>query len=229
VAPPPGQQHDDINFVQPSPIQHVLDFEQLNTENPVHQPNNSNNKGKNQNNKNLGPGGNNPQQNHPARGNDNQGNLNLQGGSNNNQPQQGKTKNLKTNFPCALCGEYGHYTHHCPQIADYKQMEVSMNTQRPPATPAPQHYFQPPLSTILRNPIPHQGVMNTQQEIKSTSPQMGQYQTQVPINPKIQPIVVSSIPTKGRLFFKNTTISMACLSTLSQPPQKQIQLQQNNH
>jgi hypothetical protein len=28
---------------------------------------------------------------------------------------------------------------------------------------APQHYLQPPPPTVLQNPIPHQGVMNTQQ------------------------------------------------------------------
>ena len=29
---------------------------------------------------------------------------------------KGKGKALCTNHACALCGNYGHYTHHCPQI-----------------------------------------------------------------------------------------------------------------
>jgi hypothetical protein len=38
-------------------------------ENPTHHPNNAKNKVKNQNNNNLGPGGNNPQQNQHVGGN----------------------------------------------------------------------------------------------------------------------------------------------------------------
>jgi hypothetical protein len=101
--------HMSVNFVHPFPIQQVHTFEQLNTTNLTHKK-----KGKNQNNDNLGPGGNDPH-NHPAGGHQYQ---DPQGGTNNNQPQQGKKKNLRTNFPCAICGEYGHYTHHCPQIPD---------------------------------------------------------------------------------------------------------------
>jgi hypothetical protein len=47
VSPPPGQPHVDVNFVQPSPIQQVHDFEQLNTENLAHHLNNAKKKGKN--------------------------------------------------------------------------------------------------------------------------------------------------------------------------------------
>jgi hypothetical protein len=148
-----------------------------------HQPNNAKKKGKNRNNNNPGPGGNNPQQNHPTRGNQNP-----QGGNNNNQPLQGKKNNLITNFPCTLCGEYGHYTHHFPQIVDYKWMKASMNTQHPLAPPAPQpvtqHYLKPPPPTVLQNPIPHQGVMNTQQEGNPIPPKMGQYQNPRPNQPR---------------------------------------------
>jgi hypothetical protein len=76
MAPPQGQPHVGVNFVQPSPIQQFQNFEQLNMENSAHQLNNAKKKGKNRNNNNLGSGGNNPQQNHPARGNSNQGNQN---------------------------------------------------------------------------------------------------------------------------------------------------------
>jgi hypothetical protein len=44
---PPQQTHDGINFFQPSPIQQVHSFEQLNMENPTHQSNNAKKKGKN--------------------------------------------------------------------------------------------------------------------------------------------------------------------------------------
>jgi hypothetical protein len=59
-------------------------------------------------------------------------------------------------------------------------MKDSMNTPCPPASPtpkqSPQQYFQQPPSDILQNPIPQQGVMNTQQDIHPAPPQMGQYQ-----------------------------------------------------
>jgi hypothetical protein len=91
------------------------------------------------------------------------------------------------NFPCTLCGEHGHYTHHCPQIADFKRMKESMNAPRPPAPPAPQEapqrYLQQPPSTVLQNPIQHQGVMNTRQEVHLAPPQMGQYQNPGPTHP----------------------------------------------
>jgi hypothetical protein len=59
-------------------------------------------------------------------------------------------------------------------------MKDSMNVPHPPAQPtpqqAPQQYFQQPPLVVLQNPIPHQGVMNTQQEMHPSPPQMGQYQ-----------------------------------------------------
>ena len=87
--------------------------------NPTHQPNNAKKKGENWNNNNSGKGGSHPQQNQPIGGNQNLGNQNPQGG-NNNKRQGKNNNNLQTNFPCALCGEFGHYTHHCPQIIDFK-------------------------------------------------------------------------------------------------------------
>jgi hypothetical protein len=59
-----------------------------------------------------------------------------------------------------------------------------MNTQDPPAPHAPQQdpqqYLQQPPLVVLQNPIPHQGVMNTQQEVHTAPPQMGQYQNPGP-------------------------------------------------
>jgi hypothetical protein len=67
-------------------------------------------------------------------------------------------------------------------------MKESMKTQQPPAPPSPQptpqHYLKIPPPTILQNSIPHQVVMNTQQQIKSTPPQMGQYQNPGPNQPR---------------------------------------------
>jgi hypothetical protein len=178
MAPPQGHPHTGVNFVQPSPIQQYQNFEQLNMENPTHQSNNAKKKGKNRNNNNPGQGGNHPQQNQPVGGNQNPGNQNPQGG-NNNKRQGKNNNNLRTNFPCALCGEFGHYTHHCPQITDFKWMKESVNGPRPPAPPtpqqAPQQYVQQPPPAMLQNPIPHQGVMNTQQDMQPAPPQMGQY------------------------------------------------------
>jgi hypothetical protein len=45
-----------------------------------------------------------------------------------------------------------------------------------PAPPqAPQQYVQQPPPFVLQNPIPHQGVINTQQAMHPTPPQLGQY------------------------------------------------------
>jgi hypothetical protein len=46
MAPPQGQPHAGVNFVQPSPIQQFQNFEQLNTK-IAHQSNNAKKKGKN--------------------------------------------------------------------------------------------------------------------------------------------------------------------------------------
>jgi hypothetical protein len=47
VAPPPGQPHAGVNLVQPFPVKQLQNFEQLNTENTSHPPNNAKMKGKN--------------------------------------------------------------------------------------------------------------------------------------------------------------------------------------
>jgi hypothetical protein len=178
MAPP--HPHAGVNFVQPSAAQQYQNFEQLNTANPTHPSNNAKKKGWNRNNNNPGQGGNQPPQHQPTGGNQNQGNQNPQGGNNNKR--QGRN-NVKTIFPCALCGEFGHYTHHCPQIADFKWLKDSGSLPHSPAQPAPQQapqqYVQQPPPAVLQNPIPHQGVINTQQDTQHPPPQVGQY-----LNPK---------------------------------------------
>jgi hypothetical protein len=172
----PPHPHAGVNFVQPSAAQQCQNFEQLNTANPPHPANNNRRKGKNRNNNNPGQGGNHPPQHQPPGGNQNQGNQNPQGGNNNRR--QGRNT-VKTNHPCALCGVYGHYTHHCPQIADFKRLKDSGNLPPTPAQPAPQQaqqqYVQQPPPAVLQNPIPHQGVVNTQQDAQRPPPQAGPY------------------------------------------------------
>jgi hypothetical protein len=63
-------------------------------------------------------------------------------------------------------------------------MKESKNGPRPPVPPtsqqAPQQYVQQPPPVVLQNPIPHQGVMNTQQEMHPAPPQIGQYANPCP-------------------------------------------------
>jgi hypothetical protein len=34
--------------------------------------------------------------------------------------QPSSSKGLKTKFACAICSEYGHYTHHCPALPHFR-------------------------------------------------------------------------------------------------------------
>jgi hypothetical protein len=34
--------------------------------------------------------------------------------------QTSSSKELKTKFACAICSEYGHYTHHCPALPRFQ-------------------------------------------------------------------------------------------------------------
>jgi hypothetical protein len=67
-------------------------------------------------------------------------------------------------------------------------MKESMNVPHPLVTPAPQkapqQYLQQPSPVVLQNPIPHQGVMNTPQEVHPTPLQIGKYQNPGPIHPR---------------------------------------------
>jgi hypothetical protein len=62
-----------------------------------------------------------------------------------------------------------------------------------PAQPAPQQaqqqYAQQP-PAVLQNPIPHQGVVNTQQDTQHPPPQVGQYHN--PNNPAERTILLTS-------------------------------------
>jgi hypothetical protein len=141
------------------------------------------------NNNNPGQGGNQPPQHQPTGGNQNQGNQNPQGG--NNKKCQGRN-NVKTIFPCALCHEFGHYTHHFPQIVDFKWLKDSGSLPHSPAQTAPQQapqqYVQQPPPIVLQNPIPHQGVI--QQDTQHPPPQVGQYHN--PNNPAKRIILLTS-------------------------------------
>jgi hypothetical protein len=189
MAPP--HPHTGVNFVQPSAAQQYQNFEQLNTTNPTHPSNNTRKKGRNRNNNNPGQGGNQTSQHQPTGGNQNQGNQNPQGGNNNKCPGQ---NTVKTIHPCALCGVYGHYTHHCPQIADFKRLKDSRSLPPSPVQHAPQQaqqqYAQQPPPAVLQNPIPHQGVVNTQQDTQHPPPQVGQYHN--PNNPAERTILLTS-------------------------------------
>jgi hypothetical protein len=198
-----------VNFVQPSAAQQYQNFEQLNTANPPHPANNNRRKGKNRNNNNPGQGGNHPPQHQPPGGNQNQGNQNPQGGNNNKR--QGRNT-VKTIHPCALCGVYGHYTHHCPQIVDFKRLKDSGNLPPTPAQPAPQQaqqqYVQQPPPAVLQNPIPHQGVVNTQQDAQRPPPQAGPYHN--PNNPAERTILLTSeeeilLQTQNRQYSAEST------------------------
>jgi hypothetical protein len=89
---------------------------------------------------------------------------------------------------------FGHYTHHCPQIADFKRLKDSGSLPPSPAQPAPQQaqqqYAQQPPPVVLQNPIPHQGVINTQQDTQHPPPQVGQYHN--PNNPVERTILLTS-------------------------------------
>ena len=38
-----------------------------------------------------------------------------------------RDKSLRTNQSCALCGVYGHYSHHCPDLPEYRLALFEMN------------------------------------------------------------------------------------------------------
>jgi hypothetical protein len=131
----PPHPHAGVNFVQPSVAQQYQNFEQMNIANLTHPSNNNRRKGKNRNNNNNpGQGGNQPPQHPPTGGNLNQGNQKPQGGNNNKRQGQ---KTVKTIHPCALFGVYGHYTHHCPHITDFKRLKDSESIPPSPVQPAP--------------------------------------------------------------------------------------------
>jgi hypothetical protein len=61
---------------------------------------------------------------------------------------------------------------------------------QPTPQQAPQQYAKQPPPAVLQNPIPHQGVINTQQETHHPPPQVGQYHN--PNNPAERTILLTS-------------------------------------
>jgi hypothetical protein len=41
--------------------------------------------------------------------------------------QPSSSKEFKTKFVCAICSEYGHYTHHCPALPRFRQALAIVN------------------------------------------------------------------------------------------------------
>jgi hypothetical protein len=93
----------------------------------------------------------------------------------------------------------------------------------------PTTLFATTTSSCFQNPIPHQGVMNTQQEIIPAPPQMGQYQNpgpNQPRNPVDRNILLTSeeeilLQTCGRQYGvppdSTPTTSEEALATFGQP------------
>jgi hypothetical protein len=50
--------------------------------------------------------------------------------------QNTSNKGLQTKFACAICSEYGHYTHHCPALPQFRQTLVAVHQsfQQNPST-----------------------------------------------------------------------------------------------
>jgi hypothetical protein len=89
---------------------------------------------------------------------------------------------------------------------------------------APQQYVQQPPPTVLQNPIPHQGVINTQHDTQHPPPQMGKYYN--PNNPSERTILLTSeeeilLQTRNRHYHtptESTSISPEKNPTPTGPP-----------
>jgi hypothetical protein len=71
------------------------------------------------------------------------------------------SKGLRTKFACAICSEYGHYTHHCPALPQFRQTLVavrqSFQHEPSPATSSPPnitdiHYVTTSVNERMRCP-----------------------------------------------------------------------------
>jgi hypothetical protein len=97
-----------------------------------------------------------------------------------------------------------------------------------PAPPAPQQapqkYIQQPPPVVVQNPIPHQGVINTQQDTQHPPPQVGQYLN--PNNPTDHTILLTSeeeilLQTRNRQYHapaESPPIPPETKPTLTRPP-----------
>jgi hypothetical protein len=91
-------------------------------------------------------------------------------------------------------------------------LKDSGNLPPTPTQPAPQQaqqqYVQQPPPAILQNPIPHQGMVNTQQDAQRSPPQAGQYHN--PNNPAEHTILLTSeeeilLQTRNRQYLAEST------------------------
>ena len=57
-----------------------------------------------------------------------------------------RDKSLRTNHPCAICGVYGHYTNHCPDLPDYRVALYEMNNLDLETAPPTSEEILPPVS-----------------------------------------------------------------------------------
>ena len=58
-----------------------------------------------------------------------------------------RDKSLRTNHSCALCGVYGHYSHHCPDLPEYRVALFEMNNLDLETAPPTIVEIQPPDSS----------------------------------------------------------------------------------
>lgn len=154
---PPTQNNVRVNLVQPSLTSQQQSKEKMNSANP------SNVAKKKPKIKPKGAPklGDRNQQKPPwalGRGNPNQ-NKN-QGTTSNNPQKQGKNTSLRTNHSCAIYEEYGHHTHNYPQLPDLKRIQGNRG-----------HGGQQ--TVVMKDPFPHQGVVNTQQQTPQSHPSRG--------------------------------------------------------
>ena len=58
-----------------------------------------------------------------------------------------RDKSLRTNQSCALCGVYGHYSHHCPNLPEYRAALFEMNNLDLETAPLTIEEIHPPVSS----------------------------------------------------------------------------------
>ena len=58
-----------------------------------------------------------------------------------------RDKSLRNNHSCAICGIYGHYTNHCPDLPDYRAALFEMNNLDLETAPPTIEEIHPPVSS----------------------------------------------------------------------------------
>ena len=58
-----------------------------------------------------------------------------------------RDKSLRTNHSCPICGIYGHYTNHCPDLLDYRAALFEMNNLDLETAPLTIEEIHPPVSS----------------------------------------------------------------------------------